>query len=210
MNIETGFRLNSQHISELAQSLLASPETAPRAALLADAIRKTLGDSACVVYSLREALWIPLGMSGGISVVPPAIAADAPLFAPLLQSPRPLVYSAGQLAREDYSHIHVLRTIRCMGYLPLLRDQQLVGVFEIVSFGDPLAEASLQSLDGLAELAVTALESAEQYEEQRQNLLDSIHRLAQLYDLEKSLNETLDFEPLLELIPIKVAAMLPC
>jgi GAF domain-containing protein len=54
------------------------------------------------------------------------------------------------------------------------------------------------------------LETAEQYEEQRQNLLDSIHRLTQLYDLEKSLNETLDFEPLLELIPVKVAAMLPC
>ena len=68
----------------------------------------------------------------------------------------------------------------------------------------------MQSLDGLAELAVIALGSAEQYEEQRQNLLDSIHRLTQLYDLEKSLNETLDFEPLLELIPVKVAAMLPC
>jgi GAF domain-containing protein len=210
MNIETGFRLNSQHISELAQSLLASPETAARAALLADAIRKTLGDSACVVYGLREALWIPLGVSDEISVVDPAIAADAPLFAPLLQSRHPLIYSAGQLAREDYAHIHVLRTIRSMGYLPLLREQQLVGVFEIVSFGAPLTEASLQSLDGLAELAVIALESAEQYEEQRQNLLDSIHRLTQLYDLEKSLNETLDFEPLLELIPVKVAAMLPC
>ncbi len=210
MDIETGFRLNSQQISELAQSLLASPETAARAALLADAIRKTLGDSACVVYGLRDVLWIPLGASDEISVVDPAIAADAPLFAPLLQSPRPLVYSAGQLAREDYAHIHVLRTIRSMGYLPLLREQQLVGVFEIVSFGDPLTEASLHSLDGLADLAVIALESAEQYEEQRQNLLDSIHRLTQLYDLEKSLNETLDFEPLLELIPIKVAAMLPC
>ena len=97
-------------------------------------------------------------MSDEISVVDPAIAADAPLFAPLLQSPRPLVYSASQLAREDYAHIHVLRTIRSIGYLPLLREQQLVGVFEIVSFGDPLTEASLQSLEGLAELAVIALE----------------------------------------------------
>ena len=34
--------------------------------------------------------------------------------------------------------------------------------------------------------------------------------MTQLYDLEKSLNETLDFEPLLELIPVKVAAMPPC
>ncbi len=73
-----------------------------------------------------------------------------------------------------------------------------------------LTDVTLQSLDGIAELAVIALESAQQYEEQRQNLLDSIHRLTQLYDLEKSLNETLEFEPLLELIPVKVAAMLPC
>ncbi len=76
---------------------------------------------------------------------------------PLLQSPQPVVYSASQLAREDYAHIHVLRTIRSIGYLPLLREQQLVGTFEIVSFSDPLTETALQSLEGLAELAVIAL-----------------------------------------------------
>ena len=214
MKIETGGRLNSEQFSELAQSLLASPEVAARATLLADAVRKALPESACALYSLRsgaeEASWTTLGVSDEISVVDPSIAAAAPLFAPLLESPRPIVYSASQLAREDYAHIHVVRTIRSIGYSPLLREQELVGTFEIVSFGDPLTEAGLQSLEGLAELAVAALGSAEQYEEQRQNLLDSIHRLTQLYDLEKSLNETLDFEPLLELIPVKVAAMLPC
>jgi RND family efflux transporter MFP subunit len=214
MKIETGSRLNSERLSELAQSLLATPEVAARAALLADAVRETLPGSACALYSLRSnadgAFWIALGVSDEISVVDPSIPAAAPLFAPLLESPRPTVYSAGQLAREDYAHIHVVRTIRSIGYLPLLRDEELVGTFEIVGFSDPLTEAALQSIEGLAQLAVTALESAEQYEEQRQNLLDSIHRLTQLYDLEKSLNETLDFEPLLELIPVKVAAMLPC
>ncbi len=210
MTIQTGVRLNSQQFSGLAQSLLASPEIAARAALLADAIRQMLPDSACALYSLRKASWIALGVSDEISIVDPAIAADAPLFASLRQSPRPLVFAASQLAREDYAHIHVLRTIRSIGYLPLVREEQLMGVFEIVTFSEPLTEAALQSLEGLAELALIALESAEQYEEQRQNLLDSIHRLTQLYDLEKSLNETLDFEPLLELIPVKVAAMLPC
>jgi multidrug resistance efflux pump/GAF domain-containing protein len=214
MKIETGSRLNSEQFSELAQSLLASPEVSARAALLADAVRKALPESACALYSLRSsaegASWTALGVSDEISVVTSSIAAAAALFAPLLESPRPIVYSASQLAREDYAHIHVLRTIRSIGYVPLLREQELVGAFEIVSFGDPLAEATLQSIEGLAELAVAALGSAEQYEEQRQNLLDSIHRLTQLYDLEKSLNETLDFEPLLELIPVKVAAMLPC
>jgi GAF domain-containing protein len=214
MKIETGSRLNSEHFSELAQSLLASPEVAARAALLADAVRKALPESSCALYSLRSsaegASWTTLGVSDEISVVDPSIAATAPLFAPLLESPRPVVYSASQLAREDYAHIHVVRTVRSIGYMPLLREQELVGTFEIVSFGDPLTESALQSLEGLAELAVAALGSAEQYEEQRQNLLDSIHRLTQLYDLEKSLNETLEFEPLLELIPVKVAAMLPC
>ncbi len=213
MKIETG-RLNSERFSELAQSLLGSPEVAARAALLADAVRAALPGSACALYSLRstadDATWTALGVSDEISVVDPAIAATAPLFAPLLASPNPTVYSASQVAREDYAHIHVVRTIRSIGYLPLLREQELVGAFEIVSFSEPLTETALQSLAGLAQLAVTALGSAEQYEEQRQNLLDSIHRLTQLYDLEKSLNETLDFEPLLELIPVKVAAMLPC
>ena len=210
MTIQTGVRLNSQQFPRLAQSLLASPEIATRAALLADAIRQMLPDSACALYSLREASWIALGVSDEISVVDPVIAADAPLFASLLHSPHPLVFSASQLAREDYAHIHVLRTIRSIGYLPLLREEQLMGVFEIVTFSEPLTETALQSLEELAELAVIALDSGKQYEEQRQNLLDSIHRLTQLYDLEKSLNETLDFEPLLELIPVKVAAMLPC
>jgi RND family efflux transporter MFP subunit len=216
MNIETGSPnlLNSQHFSELAQSLLASPEVAERATLLANAVRAALPGSACALYSLRpgdaDACWTAVGVSDEIAVVDPEIPATAPLFAPLMDAPHPVVYAENQLAREDYAHLHVLRTIRSIGYLPLLRDQQLVGTFEIVSFSDPLTSVTLQSFDGLADLAVSALGSAEQYEEQRQNLLDSIHRLTQLYDLEKSLNETLEFEPLLELIPVKVAAMLPC
>jgi multidrug resistance efflux pump len=214
MKIETSSGLNSQDFSELAQSLLASPEVAARAVSLASAIRRALPGSACALYSLRlgpgNAGWTAVGVSDEISVVDPVIAADAPLFASLLHAPCPIVYAATQLAREDYAHLHVLRTIRSIGYLPMLRQQQLAGVFEIVSFTEELTEVTLQSLDGIAELAVIALASAEQYEEQRQNLLDSIHRLTQLYDLEKSLNETLEFEPLLELIPVKVAAMLPC
>ena len=208
MKAETGSQLNSEDFSELAQSLLASPEVGSRATLLADAVRKALPGSACVLWTRRDVVWAALGSSDEISVVDQEIPASTPLFASLQESP--VVYSASQLTREDYTHLHVLRTMKSIAYLPLLREQELAGVFEIVSFNDPLTADTLLSLEGLAELAVTALGSAEQYEEQRQNLLDSIHRLTQLYDLEKSLNETLDFEPLLELIPVKVAAMLPC
>jgi multidrug resistance efflux pump/GAF domain-containing protein len=216
MKTETGStsRLNGRYFSELAASLLDSPEISARAALLVDAICRALPGSACVLYSMQqlaeEAAWVAIGVSAEVSMADPAVPALAALFAPLLESPLPMVYSASTLSREDYGHIHLLRTIRSIGYLPLLRERELAGVFEIISFTEELTQAELQSVDGVAELAVIALGAAQQYEEQRQNLLDSIHRLTQLYDLEKSLNETLDFEPLLELIPVKVAAMLPC
>jgi hypothetical protein len=66
MNIQTGFRLNSQHFSDLAQSLLASPEIAARAGLLADAMRQMLPGTACALYALREASWVALGVSDEI------------------------------------------------------------------------------------------------------------------------------------------------
>src|ERR1700733_2752373 len=101
MKIETGSRLYSEHFPELAQSLLASPEVAARATLLTDAIRKALPDSACALYSLRSsaegAYWTALGVSDEISVVDSSIAGTAALFAPLLESPRPIVYSASHL-----------------------------------------------------------------------------------------------------------------
>jgi RND family efflux transporter MFP subunit len=60
------------------------------------------------------------------------------------------------------------------------------------------------------QLAPPAILAAEATEAQRQDLLDSLHRMSQLYDLEKSLNATLDFDALTTLIPEKAAAMLPC
>ncbi len=79
MKIETGSRLNCQHFSELAQALLASPEVAARAALLADAVHKALPGSACALYTLRSnaegSFWTALGVSDEISVVDPSIAA---------------------------------------------------------------------------------------------------------------------------------------
>ena len=214
MKIETSSQVDREQFAQLAQSLLAAPEVATRAAILAEALRNALPGSACAIYALRVgpsgSFFTPLGVSDEMTVAPSGVAPDERLFAPLLRARQPLVYSASQLTREDFAHVHVLRTVRSIGYLPLLREQQLTGAVEIVSFTGELTEVTLQSFERFAELASVALAAAAHYEEQRQNLLDSIHRLTQLYDLEKSLNETLDFEPLLQLVPVKVAAMLPC
>jgi RND family efflux transporter MFP subunit len=200
MTIQTAARRSSQYLPELAQSLLGAPEVAVRAGLLANAVRKILPETAAAVYRWKDG-WTLLDVSEEISIVGEALPDESPRL-------EPRIYT--DLTREDYAHIHVVRTIRALGYLPLLRDGELMGTFEIVSFSEVLTEQSLESLAGLAELAAVALSSAEEYEEQHNNQLDSIHRLTQLYDLEKSLNATLDFEPLLKLIPAKVAAMLPC
>ena len=208
MKIASGSQLNIEDLAELARALLDTPEVAARASLLAEAVSKALPGSACVLWARRGPVWIALGTSDDIAVTQAEIPADTPLFASLEEMPR--VYAADQLAREDYAHLHIVRTIYSIGYLPLVSEQAVTGAFEIVSYGEALSAASLEPIEGLAELAVSALSSAAQQEEQRRDLLDSIHRLTQLYDLEKSLNETLEFEPLLELIPVKVAAMLPC
>jgi GAF domain-containing protein len=214
MSIQIASRLSTQYYSELAQSLLGSPEVGARAGLLANALRQALPETGCAVYrfvtTADSASWELLGVSDEMTVSDQALPADTALFVPLISSMQPVVYSAVQLSREDYRHLQVVRTVRSIGYLPLVRDGVMMGAFEIVSFANELTTATLQSLEGLTEVAAMALSSADEYEEQRQNLLDSIHRLTQLYDLEKSLNATLDFEPLLQLIPAKVAAMLPC
>src|SRR5215472_3861597 len=71
----------------------------------------------------------------------------------------------------------------------------------------------LQDLEAVApivQLAPPAILTAEGTEAQRQDLLDSLHRMSQLYDLEKSLNATLEFDAVVAMIPEKAAAMLPC
>ena len=62
----------------------------------------------------------------------------------------------------------------------------------------------------MIQLAPAAILAAESSDKQRQDLLDSVHRMSQLYDLEKSLNATLEMEAVTALIPVKAAAMLPC
>ncbi len=62
----------------------------------------------------------------------------------------------------------------------------------------------------IAELAGPAILASEEFERQRQDLLDSVHRMSQLYDLEKSLNATLEIDEVTTLAPEKTAAMLGC
>ncbi len=49
-------------------------------------------------------------------------------MAPLvLESPEPLIYFGADILREDYSHLHIARSVSSIAYVPLLQGEELAG-----------------------------------------------------------------------------------
>src|SRR3984957_10247293 len=200
---------------EVGTLLLAAPDTAARASIITSAFVETIPDSACVLHRLASteegSTWIVLGVAGEISVEQTGLQDSAGLLAPLLEdSPQMVIYPGSSLRREEYAHLHVSRSIVSLGYVPLLNEAQLIGILEVVTFSAVLTPEQLDELSPIVQLAAPALLAAESGEQQRQELLDSVHRMSQLYDLEKSLNSTLELDDVTAMIPVKAIAMLPC
>jgi RND family efflux transporter MFP subunit len=200
---------------EVGALLLATPDRASRAAIIASVIVTQLPNCACAIHRFLHAddeiAWAVIGRAGDISMEPADAGSGNRLMAPLvLESPETLIYATADILREDYSHLRISRSVSSIAYIPLLHEDELAGVVELLFFsGTP----RLQDLDAIApivQLAPPAILASENWEAQRQDLLDSVHRMSQLYDLEKSLNATLEFDAVTALIPIKAAAMLPC
>lgn len=200
---------------DVGAQLLVAPDATTRASIVAAVAIAQVPNCACAVHRFSdqdvESAWTVIGIAGDISPDPASVESGNRLMAPLvLDSPQTLIYTAADILREDYSHLHITRSVSSIAYLPLLLENQLVGAIEILFFsGTPRAQ-DLEPLIPLAQLAAPAILAAENSEAQRRDLLDSLHRMSQLYDLEKSLNATLDFDALVGLIPEKAAAMLPC
>ncbi len=200
---------------ELAASLLAANDPAARSALVAAAVVEALPECACVVHRFRpdngETCWTAIGVAGDVSLELLSMATESRLLAPLLaEEPTGAIYTGGKLQREDYAHLHVNRSIASLAYLPLFDRESLLGAIEIIAFVGILSSADLATLDPIAQLAPPALLAAEDFDHGRQDLLDSIHRMTQLYDLEKSLNATLELDEVTKLAAEKTVAMLQC
>jgi RND family efflux transporter MFP subunit len=206
--------LNDADVAVATQLLVAS-DIASRASLVAVAIVERLPDCACAVHRFAseegEASWTAIGAAGDISIERVSIPVASRLIAPLISDPRqPMIYPAAAIRREDYSHLHVARSIASLAYIPLRLDGRLIGAIEIISFSTILRPQDLNEIDSIVQLASPAIIAAKEFEQQRQSLLDSVHRMSQLYDLEKSLNSTLEFDAVIAMIPVKAFAMLPC
>lgn len=200
---------------KVGAQLLSAPDTTSRAAIIASAVIAQLPNCACAVHRFQEddeaSAWTMIALGGDIVPEPTAIGSGNRLMAPLvLDTPEVLIYSGADILREDYAHLHISRSVSSIAYVPLLLEEQLIGAIEILWFSGTPRLHDLETISQLAQLAPYAIVAAEASEAQRQDLLESVHRMSQLYDLEKSLNAMLDFDGLTALIPKKTAAMLPC
>jgi RND family efflux transporter MFP subunit len=201
--------------AEVGALLLAAPDSATRASIVASALVDLIPDSACVVHRFvvgdGEAQWKAIGVAGDVSAEQDSLSSDNPLILPMLsESPELAIYPGSAIRREDYAHLHITRSVASIAYFPLLRADELIGTLEIVTFSEILDPSQLDEIAPLLQLAAPAILAAEDLERAREQLLDSLHRMSQLYDLEKSLNSTLELNTVMAMVPVKASAMLAC
>ncbi len=190
--------------SELAAALLSSSEVVPRARLIAEQAATFVPEGAAVVYVFSEGEgWAPKATAGDVAFTEPLIAADAGTLGALHAKRNVVVFAGAKLPREEYSHLNFRRTLVSLVGIPLQLDEHLIGAVEVLSFGQPIGEQAVVALNDFWSLAAIGLAAGAAYENERNTQLESITRIAQMYDLEKVFNSTLEMEDLLQLITSK-------
>ena len=149
----------------VATQLLAASDVAARASLIATGIVERLSDCACVVHRFvdeeGEAAWCAIGAAGDISIEKASIPAGNRLIAPLISgSASAATYPEATIRREDYSHLHVARSIASIAYVPLRVDDRLTGAIEIISFSSILRPQDMEEIDAIVRLASPAIFAA--------------------------------------------------
>jgi len=197
--------------TELAMALLSASEVVPRARLIAQQVAELAPGSGVVVYVLDRSgdpVWVPKATAGEVAFEQTEIPFDSGTLGALGEKQEPVVFSGARLWREQYSHLNVRRTIASLVGLPMLAGEELVGAIEVLSFDAPIQESSLPPLVELARLGGLGLAAGSAYESERNTSLESITRLTQLYDLERTFNSTLEMDRLLPLIASKYQELL--
>ncbi|MBV9608646.1 MAG: GAF domain-containing protein [Acidobacteria bacterium] len=198
---------------DLAIALFTSSEVTPRARLIAQQAAELFPDSAAVVYVLErdpDPMWVPKSTAGDVAWHDPKIPLIDGTLGAIVDAKRALLFSGADLPREAFAHLSVRRTLSSLVAIPLVVNEELVGAIEVLSFGAPLTESSLGALAELSRLAGLGIAAGVAYEAERNSNLESITRLAQMYDLEKVFNSTLEMEDLTQLITSKFHELLKC
>ncbi len=200
-------------IAAISVHLLEAREIAPRARTIARSLAALLPGSAVNVYMVSDTaqggVWTVHG-SVGDAAPDQTVPLDAGMLSILAARSKPLLLAGETLIREQYAHLNVRKTLQSLAYLPLAVNGVLIGAIEILSFEEPMAEAHLNILQGVVEIAGAALNAARLYEVERHNSLTSISRLTHFYDIEKVFSSTLEMDELLPIIASKICETLEC
>lgn len=198
-------------IAAMSTRLLATPEIAPRARIIGQALAALLPASAVNIYLLSTTTagecWIVRATVGEVTP-DETVPLEAGTLGILAASPKPLLLTSKTLIREQYAHLNVRKTLHSLAYFPFVINDVLIGTIEILSFEEPLPESNLNVLQSVAEVAGLALNAAQEYEVERHNSLTSISRLSQFYDIEKVFSSTLEMDEVQPLVTSKVREVL--
>jgi RND family efflux transporter MFP subunit len=189
-------------MTEFAAALLARPEVVPRAQVTAEQVAQLLPGIAVVVYTIEDLdnpAWTCKAIAGDIEVGG-TIEFSAGTLGAVAENKTLVVFEAADLQREEYAHLDIRRTVSALAYVPLLVNEDLLGVIELVSCELPFPEAMLEALQEIAGVASPAIAAARSYETERNASLHSISRVTQMYDLERVFNSTLEMDELLEIV----------
>ena len=190
---------------------LREPELGPRCVVLAQHLGDLLPGEAVVVYAIEDQespQWVAKAAVGEVHLEEEVVGFESGTLGNLATQRKPLLFAGKELAREEYAHLHAGRTLVSLAYVPLFADELLVGAIEIATFARALTQSDLVPLVGIADFVGQGLASAMEYERERGSHLESISRLAQLYDLEKVFNSTLEMDELLSLVASKLRQIL--
>ena len=194
--------------------MLADQELSGRARVAAKAVAQALPGTAANLYILvnenEDQVWRAVATAGDVSVNAAAIPVDSGTLGELFSQRSALLISGRELPREQYDHLDIRRTMLSLAYLPLVKEEELIGAIEILSFDNEITDDDILPLAPLAEVIGAAIAAAQGYETERLDTLGSINRLTQLYDLEKIFSSTLEMDELLPIIGAKLREVLEC
>jgi RND family efflux transporter MFP subunit len=198
----------------LAVELFAEQELAPRARRIARTVSQALPGAFVNLYTVGkwqgQDAWLLRAWAGGESVRSAHVPLHHGTLGELSAEQAALFFSGADLAREDYGHLDIRRTLRSLAYLALPGDGTVSGAIEMLSFDGELSQASVEALAPLATLGASALRAGQSYEAERNDALASVTRLTQLYDLERSFSSTLEMHELLPIIGGKFLEVMEC
>jgi RND family efflux transporter MFP subunit len=191
-------------VAPFAAALLGQQEVGPRAQVIADQIAQLLPGIKVVVYVIEDQqnpAWTPKATAGEITVG--VTEFDSGTLGVVAANKMFMQFEGSDLQREEYAHLDIRRTVTGLAYVPLLLDETLFGAIELVNCDQSFPEEMLETLGEIPELATHAIATALSYESERNTNLQSISRVAQMYDLEKVFNSTLEMDELMPIIASK-------